>query len=133
MLNVNAMLIAALFSLSAAAAAPVEQADGQSLALRDDAGVVVLSWDGETARVYRQGEVQATYQSDSWDEVMWNVNVPSHGSVTAPHRYDRALTAAEIGSLDTCNWGNETTMVECGLDASCDCSASGSFQLASVQ
>ena len=123
MLDITATLIAVLFSLVTSVAAPVDVPLGQSLALRDDAGVAVLTWDGDTARLYRQGEVQLVYRSDSWNEVLWNVDVPAYGTVTAPHRYERALSAAEVAALDDCDWSNDTRIVECGFDADCDCTA----------
>lgn len=133
MLDITATLLAVLFSIVASFGAPTNAELGQSLALRDDAGVAVVSWDGETARVYRRGELQQEYDSNSWNDVMWNVNVPSYGTVTAPHRYDRALSQAEILDLDACDWPNETTLAECGLDAGCDCADQGGRWIATVR
>jgi hypothetical protein len=125
--NTSTLIFVALTSLLGAFAGPASEVPGQSLALLDDAGISVLVWDGDVARFYRQGEVQLEVEADTWAEVLWSVDAPSYGTVTAPHSYDRALTRAEIVALEDCRWAPSLVPVECGQDARCDCAVASNL------
>ncbi|MCB9674803.1 MAG: hypothetical protein H6737_06775 [Alphaproteobacteria bacterium] len=94
---------------------------GRSVALQDDAGVVAVTWDGATARVFRGPRLVAQSSAGSWDEALWSVDIPAYGAATAPHHYDRALTTAEVAALGDCGWSATSDAVQCGLDGQCDC------------
>lgn len=104
---------------------------GQSMALQDDAGVVVVTWDTKTARVYRDGRETTSFDATSFDAALWNVSLPAYGAPRAMHRYQRRLTDGEIQRLSTCSWTEARGVTDCGLDAACDCGdASSSVLLA---
>ncbi|MCB9675904.1 MAG: hypothetical protein H6737_12350 [Alphaproteobacteria bacterium] len=93
---------------------------GRTLAVRDDGGVAVLTWTGETARFYRRGELLVSYPAETWEIALWN-HVPGRANVTAPHFFDRALTDAEVVELQSCDWAPSSETAQCGPIARCDC------------
>lgn len=97
---------------------------GQTLAMQDDAGVVAVTWDGKTARVFRDGREQASKPAATWDAALWGVDLPAYGQVTAPHTYSRALAPYELRALGQCDWAPDRKTATCGLADLCDCSAS---------
>ena len=113
---------ALLAGCGASAKAP---ALGRTLAMQDDAGIIAVAWDTETARVYRDGQEVAAYEAESFDAALWSVDLPAYGAPRAPHQYDRLLTLSEIDALSQCDWSANTPLVECGLQAHCDC---GTFE-----
>ena len=97
---------------------------GRSLAMRDDAGVVALTWDGTTARAYREGQLAMETEASSWEAAKWSVDLPAYGEVSAPHYYDWALAPTEIKSLGDCLWERTPQPMECGMSKRCDCATS---------
>ncbi|MCB9688395.1 MAG: hypothetical protein H6735_25370 [Alphaproteobacteria bacterium] len=93
---------------------------GRSLALRDDGGLAVLTWDGEEATFFRDGERVGAYPADTWEVALWH-HVSAWGGVTSLHRYDRALDGEEVVALERCDWTPSPVPVDCGTDAACGC------------
>lgn len=116
MITLTALVVPALL-----ACAPEAPSQGRSLALQDDAGIVTVTWDGAMARVYRGDRLVGDHAAESWDAAMWSVDIPSYGPVTAPHHFDRPLTAREVASLSSCTWPATDRPVSCGMDVRCAC------------
>ncbi|MCA9491119.1 MAG: hypothetical protein KC621_14415 [Myxococcales bacterium] len=99
----------------------MQRGSGRSLALVDDGGLAVLTWDGAQATLFRNGEQKVAYAADSWEIALWH-HVSAWGGVTSVHRYDRALSAVEVSELGRCGWAPTPVSVDCGTEAVCDCS-----------
>ncbi|MEZ4318316.1 MAG: hypothetical protein R3F61_12470 [Myxococcota bacterium] len=94
---------------------------GRSLAMQDDGGVVAVTWDGSTVRAWRGATMLLETSASTWESAMWSVDLPAYGQVSAPHFYDRMLSAREIADLGECGWARSNDSVECGWNARCDC------------
>lgn len=106
-------LLAVLASTSVAHAGPA-----LTIAAQTDKGLMAMTYDGETARVYTDGQLVSSEPAATALAAMWSM--PSTPATTGMRKFQRALSSSEIVELDTCEWPDADTMTDC-VTNDCGC------------
>lgn len=83
-------------------------------------GVVAMTYDGSTARVYTHGQLTSRFDAPSAEAALWGVVEPEITATSGARVYDRALSRAEIEGLTLCTWPPPGALLACG-GIGCDC------------